>query len=323
MKPLAIISIVLLLTAPFTIKAGDEVRTAFLLNHLQESEAYLFATLTGIEGEHWERRTEEGRWSIAECAEHILDAERGILQKICQQLEDEVPVKKQPTLSNEQVLNFLYDRINKKAKTIAPLEPKGSWKSKSQFLAEYSSTREELYRFLKTNEKNLDHYFTGSPVGEISLYQNVLLLSGHTARHTNQIEEIKKVLGLKTAEIGFGGAVKVNVHYSKRTALNTLFGDVLLLEVEVHEKYDRVLFEGGGFVVFYYQQEEDQLLSKEEFAKSMQAGLRVPKAYFESVKRRIIASGADEFRPGYKVDQQKNFYFHAPGGQVFRLIKTS
>ena len=319
--PSSILCFILLPLANAFATNGDE-KAVFMMNHLQESEAYLLKTLADVEAAHWNKKTDPESWSISECAEHILSAEKGILHSIQEKLKTDEPTIKAPPSSDEQVLNFLYDRVSKRVKTIEPLEPKGTWKSREEFVTAFKQSRAALYAFLKSNDKNLEQYFAHSPVGEISLFQNVLLLSGHTARHTNQIEEVKHELGLATATISFGGSVKVNVHTSQRVDVNKFFGELLLLKVEKQKNYDRVFFDGGGFVAFVYHDSEDMVLPREAFAKSMQAGLKVPAAFFETIKRRIIAFGLEEYVPGPKIDPNRFYYFHAPGGQVFRLVKS-
>ena len=301
----------------------NDERLSILQNQLQESEQYILQILAGVESAHWMKKNDPDRWSIAECAEHILTAERAILQSIRQKINEESPVDKAEPVTDEHVLNVLYDRVSKRVRTQEPFEPKGALVSKEAFILAFKESRQEISAFLDQNRADLHKYFTQSPAGEVSLHQMLLVLSGHTARHTNQIEEVKHELGLSTATIAFGGNVKVNVHTSKREEIKRLFGEILLLDIDEQKNYDRVMFDGGGFVAFVYHEDEARLLPVEAFANSMQAGLRTTPAFFESVKRRIMASGARIYTPEYDVNPAEDFYFHAPGGQVFRLVKVN
>ncbi|MBX2822960.1 MAG: DinB family protein [Rhodothermaceae bacterium] len=321
MNYFTLISLFLLTWIMTSLRTEDD-RMAFLIDHLKESEQYILDVLNDVNDTHWSHKVNDQMWSIGESAEHILVAEQAILAGIQKKISEDQPVDKEEPQSDEAVLNILYDRVNKKVKTLEPFEPTGQWASKDEFLGAFKASRATLYAFIENNEIDLQRYFNQSPAGEVSLHQMLLVLSGHTARHTHQIEEVKEALGLSTALVAFGGRVKVNVHASKREEIKRLFQDILLLEIDEQKKYDRVLFDGGGFVVFYYQENEDKLLEKAAFANSMQAGLRTTPAYFESIKRRILASGAEVYDTGSTVNPQKDFYFHAPGGQVFRLIKV-
>lgn len=300
---------------------NNKDKKAELIQHLKDSEEFLYQMLADITPTTWSYKNTEAAWSVGNCAEHILLAEKNLLVSAQKKLSTETPTPKESPQTDETVLNIVYDRINKKVKTIEPFEPKNEWKNKVSFLAAHRAFRKELYQFLETNKKNLDHYFTSSPAGEISLYQSFLVLGAHTARHTNQIEEIKYQLGLNTSKVSFGGNVKVNVPFSKRTAIQQLFGEVLLLKIDEQKNYDRVLFDDDGFVAFVYHTDDAMILSEADFAKSMQAGLLVPSASYESIKRRLIAFGVKPYQPPYKVNLHKHFYFHVPGGQVFRLVR--
>lgn len=304
------------------VRADPEDRAASLQQYLKESEQYFMHALVDLSEAHWTYRLGADQWSISNCAEHILKAEEAILQGIRAKVRAEDPVDKAETSTDDEILNILYDRVNKKVKTRESFEPTGAWATKDEFLAAYNESRKALNRFLENNQANLHQYFSQSPAGEVSLHQMLLVLAGHTARHTHQIEEIRDELGLPTASLVFGGSVKVNVPAAERENIQRLFGDILLLDIDEQQNYDRVLFDGDGFVAFVYHDDESKLLPREVFANSMQAGLRTTPAYYESIKRRIIASGAEVYTPEYPVDPMKDFYFYAPGGQVFRLLKV-
>ena len=322
MKYPILLTIFLLISVAFSPQQDDD-KEQFLLNHLEESEKYILHMLKDVTSAHWTSKPDSSTWSIAECSEHILTAEKAILQNIRKTIESETPLAKEVPSTDEDILNAIFDRVSNRVKTLPSFEPEGVWSSKQNFIEAYKEARKELYEFLQANEKNLHHYYTQSPAGEVSLHQMLLVLSAHTARHTHQIEEVKHGLDLATSQVVFGGNVKVNVHTSKREEVQRLFGDILLLDIDQQERYDRVLFDGDGFVAFVYHEDKGQLLAKEDFVKSMQAGLQVPASSFESIKRRIIASGAEAYTPPYDVNPEKYFYFHAPGGQIFRLVKKS
>ena len=259
-KFLTILAFTFFSTILFCQNEGD--KKTFLLQHLKDSEQFLYQMLEDITPTTWAYKENDAVWSIGNCAEHILLAEKNLLASTKQQLTNEKPTQKESPQTDETVLNIVYDRINKKVKTIKPFEPKNIWKNKAEFLTAHQAFRAKLYQFLKENDQNLDHFSTNSPAGEISLYQSLLVLGAHTARHTNQIEEIKYQLGLKTSKISFGGNVKVNVPTSERAAIRALFEDVLLLKIEEQQNYDRVLFDDGGFVVFVYLKPYSDVLVK-------------------------------------------------------------
>lgn len=298
----------------------------FLLNYLDETGHYFINMLNDVDAALWKAPSSvDEKWSIRNCAEHILTSEQAILKRIQDTMKENAPTTdKTSTLDDESVLNILHDRIAKRSKTVEALVPTGQWIAKQDYIDAFWENRQVIKEFVNQCDQPLRHYFVGTPAGEIDLYQYLLLLPAHTARHTMQIEAIKNELGLSTAQVNFGGNVKVNCPADQRGQVKELFASVMHLEVEEKEQFDKVLFDGGGFVVFFYQEDASNLLSEKDYLNSMQAALQIPAHQFESIKRRLKAFGVKEVYPNTeksKTAQAKYFYFHAPGGQVFRLVK--
>lgn len=296
---------------------------AYALNYLAETEQFLVFMLQDVDRQSWNYRPAEDRWTIGETAEHILEAEKRLFDQIKKILTEQRPdaEKKSAIPSFEALLTQLHNRYTYKVKTIADLEPNGKWISKEEFIDAFQDQRHKLVQFLTTTDKTLNQFFTESPVGTVDLLQYVMIAAGHGARHTLQIEEIKAGLGLKTTTLVFGGRVKVNVPEGQRENIRSFFQEVLRVKIEEGERYDRAVFEGGGFVAMVYQTDDSQLLPEKYFANAMQVGLLVPSEQYESIRFRMKAYGVEMYQPPYPVDFLKNFYFHAPGGQIFRVIK--
>ncbi len=293
------------------------------LDYLADTESYHLSMLADVDEKAWNHRIAEGKWTIAETAEHVLTSEKNIFATIQKTLANEKPdANKKSEIPSFEILKMqLHDRYSKRVKTVAPLEPKGAWISKKDYIKAYQKHRAEMIDFLKQNDQNLDHFFAATPVGVMTLTQYVVLAGAHASRHTLQIEEIKSALGLKTISVVFGGRVKVNIAADQREKVQAFFGEVLGLSIDKKERYDRILFDGGGFMAMVYHTDESQLLSNKDFAKAMQVGLQVPASQYQSIRFRMMAYGIKEYQPPYEVDTNKNFYFHAPGGQIFRVIK--
>lgn len=123
--------------------------------------------------------------------------------------------------------------------------------------------------------------------------------------------------------IVFEGQAKVNLSEENRQAINDLFGTTLGRTIEAHEDYDMIWFDGGGFVKIAYQP-KNMVLAPEEFIKSMQLGLLVPTSEYEKVVNAIKAFRAKPVLPSEKKyqDHSQFYYFHAPGGQIFRIVNS-
>ncbi len=316
------LSILLLLqitaTSPGTMSADERLA---LLDYTKHTKQYFLGMLEDVDPESWHFKPGAERWSIAECAEHILTTELLALAEIKNQLSSEAatPHKTSAVGSIELLLNIVNDRVNKRIKTEEAMEPEGKWASKAEFLAAYQASQAAFKDFVKETSAEVHHHFRDSPLGKIDLYEFLYVTVAHTARHTMQIEDIKALRGLTTSSLHFGGSVKVNCLHSDQERIQWFFKDLLHLELNITEEYDQVLFEGEGSVVFFYQDTPDQVLTEDQFLNAMQAALLIPAPQYDSLKRRIKASGMKEVFP--ERDQSRFFYFHAPGGQVFRLVK--
>src|SRR5262249_35581022 len=58
----------------------------FLLAHMQRTADQYRAAIANLNAEQWSFREAPGRWSIAECAEHLVLAERDLLRLVSQQI---------------------------------------------------------------------------------------------------------------------------------------------------------------------------------------------------------------------------------------------
>ena len=124
--------------------------------------------------------------------------------------------------------------------------------------------------------------------------------------------------------IVFEGQAKVNASQSERESITQLFGSVLGRKIEAHEDHDMIWFDGGGFVKVSYPS-KDMVLAPSEFIKSMQLALLVPSSEYEKVMSAVKSFGAQPVLPEvekYK-DHSQFYYFHAPGGQIFRIVNST
>jgi uncharacterized protein YciI len=135
----------------------------------------------------------------------------------------------------------------------------------------------------------------------------------------------QSVLAQKPSDftIVFQGQAKVNVPQFERESITNLFGTVLGRTIESHEDHDLVWFDGGGFLKLAYHS-DDMVIPPSQFIKSMQLGLLVPSSEYEKVMNAIKSSGAKPVLPEVeKYQDHSNFYyFHAPGGQIFRIVNS-
>ena len=73
----------------------------------------------------------------------------------------------------------------------APLEPTGKVVPKAQAVKDFETTRGRTLEWVKTTNDALRDHATGTAPNQMTAYQLVLMLSGHTERHTAQLLEVK------------------------------------------------------------------------------------------------------------------------------------
>ena len=76
--------------------------------------------------------------------------------------------------------------------TSEPLRPVNSpYHSLPETLQAFNSDRNKLAEYVQTTNDDLRNHIAKLPFGNIDTYQLVLMISAHTNRHTQQIEEVK------------------------------------------------------------------------------------------------------------------------------------
>ena len=79
-----------------------------------------------------------------------------------------------------------------KFKAPEPLQPAGKFEGFEAALKAYILRRDSTVAYIESTQDDLkDHFITHPAFGTMDLYQGLILLAAHSARHTAQIEEVK------------------------------------------------------------------------------------------------------------------------------------
>ena len=164
-----------------------------LLKHLQQTRQGFLDSIAGVSDAQWTFRAGPDRWSIAEVAEHIAISESTILAIVTDQIPKTPAISPNPNaIPDEKLLAWLLDRTSKFQ---APdmLKPTNRWATRDALMKDFIAAREKTATFVKTTTDDLHGHGVPHPVFKmLDGYQWVLLLSGHAARHTAQILEVKE-----------------------------------------------------------------------------------------------------------------------------------
>jgi hypothetical protein len=160
--------------------------------HLNRTSAAFLASTKGLSEAQLSFKPGPTRWSVAEVSEHIAAAEDFLMGMIQEQVM-KAPARTEPANLKEIddfVLMAITDRT-KKATAPEPLVPTKRFGSADGASNHFKESRAKTLAFLK-NTKDLRGHAVDSPLGKkLDAYQWVLFISGHTERHTKQIDEVK------------------------------------------------------------------------------------------------------------------------------------
>lgn len=163
----------------------------FAIDNLKQTQADLIASVKGLSDAQLNFKAAPDRWSILECVQHITLASQGIWQ-------GQQAAMKQPNDSNwkasatdEMIIKKTEDRSNK-LQAPEPFRPVHSpYKTLDETLKAFNEERDKLIEYVRTSQDDMRAHFIKAPFGVFDCYQMILLLSAHTNRHTQQLNEVK------------------------------------------------------------------------------------------------------------------------------------
>ena len=162
-----------------------------LLKSLEESRERVLFMAKNLSREQLHYRPAPDRWTVAECLEHISVVEARVLGAIQKTLEAGPDPSKRSVLEgkDDALIAGAVARITR-FKAPEPLVPTGRWPD-DRLLKEFEGTRRETRAFAAGTTADLRRHFYKHPaLGDLDLYQWMLLIAGHCDRHRLQGEEV-------------------------------------------------------------------------------------------------------------------------------------
>ena len=175
--------------APGELTAKDR---DFAIKYLEETRKRFLASIDGVTDAQWTFKAAPDRWSIAEVAEHIAISESTILGLVTGQVLKSPPLAADaPRVSDQQMLDALVDRSSR-FQAPEMLKPASRWTSRAALTKDFNAARDKTVAYVRDTKDDLRGHGMPHPVLKtLDGYQWVLLVAGHSARHTAQIEEVK------------------------------------------------------------------------------------------------------------------------------------
>jgi uncharacterized damage-inducible protein DinB len=162
-----------------------------LLKNLAESRERLLLMAQGLSREQLHYRSSPGRWTVAECVEHIVTVEGRLLANIRKTLGTAPDPSKRSAMEGKD--DAIVDgAARREVRFQAPefLVPTGRWPDE-QLWKEFEAVRQQTRDFAASTHADLrQHCFKHPVFGELDLYQWLLLIAAHCERHRAQSEEV-------------------------------------------------------------------------------------------------------------------------------------
>jgi hypothetical protein len=168
----------------------DERARQFLIEQLNTSESELMVGLEGLTAAEPTLRPAPGAWTVSECLEHLMIVEKRSLRAITTR----AVLREQPLVRREHSARLLENSANRASKNDAPeaVRPSGQFASVEEAKAAFLAARAKVREYVAHTEDDLDSHMLAHPLlGEITCYEWLLFVAGHTRRHVEQIREVR------------------------------------------------------------------------------------------------------------------------------------
>ena len=170
-----------------------ETERTYAVDLLCTTQTALHQAVAGLSDAQINYKPAADRWSVADCAEHIVLVESSIFQRILAGMDkpNDPDRRAEIKVSDVDVIKAVRTRTVQ-IPAPDPFVPTGRFGSLRAAMAAFDEHRETAIAYAETVTDDLrTHYFTHFRLGTLDAYQALLLLASHGERHRKQIEEVK------------------------------------------------------------------------------------------------------------------------------------
>jgi len=169
----------------------------FAADHMKDTKAELLDAIKGLSTAQLDFKQAADKWSVKECVYHIAISEKNLWAMLEKSMKEAATPEKKKDLkvTDEQVIKMIESRENK-VKTFPVLEPQNTgYKSLEEAINDFKTSRTAHIKYIKATSEDLRNHFVQMPFGLLDCYQLCLMISSHTNRHTQQLNEVKADAG--------------------------------------------------------------------------------------------------------------------------------
>jgi uncharacterized damage-inducible protein DinB len=170
----------------------------FAVQHLSKTRDNFVNAIRGLSEAQWYFKPATDKWNAAQCAQHVLETELYYFMPTIEKMlaEEAAPEKKKEAFGKDEASYKSMEDRTYKIKGQPWEEQENKKVDKEGLISAFVNKRNEIIEWLKNSDEEFRAHFTVFPGLEtIDVYQFILFISGHTTRHTGQIQDISQVPG--------------------------------------------------------------------------------------------------------------------------------
>jgi len=174
-------------------------RLTELLEYLDAQRAHVLGAASNLPPERWIERPEADRWSVSEVCWHLQRVETGVA-KLIRKRANEARLQGHPAEdADSSLLGSLDGRRldDRSVRLVAPTHITPTDMPSAEVVQQQLNESREMLRAAVTEADGLALGSITHPhpvLGEIDLYQWILFVGHHEARHAKQIDEVAQTV---------------------------------------------------------------------------------------------------------------------------------
>jgi hypothetical protein len=206
-KTLFTLALVVALAAPGTFAVAEDQPSPYLtdaefadlVKQMDDAQAKLLGLISGLSDEQWTFKQNADRWSVGECAEHIVRSERALFD-FAQNAMKGKPDPEWYTRTKDKAEFLRKVMPNRNPGGVggaqAPMEirPTEHW-DRAKTIQEFYKIHGEVRAYIETMPRELKNHTFEHPFpifNWLNAYDWLLYVPLHTVRHSKQIIEVQQ-----------------------------------------------------------------------------------------------------------------------------------
>ena len=175
--------------------AAEEMaeETSAVVAELQASQELFHDMMEGLTEDQWRHQENDGRWSIAGVAEHLVISEVGLGGMVTDQVLATEASEPQaaPDSLDQMIMTMMTDR-SQTFSAPESAQPTGAYATPAEAIAAFDEARAANIAAALENADRLRNHQMENPIGMVlDAEQWLIFLSAHTRRHLAQAQQVK------------------------------------------------------------------------------------------------------------------------------------